>query len=105
MPERLQELLQLAQREPLAVEQQADLEKLLMAFWAERLDVHTDRLADTLEQLRQHPTAAAQVRLVEKWLHGRAPVAQENGAPANGKVAGELLHELGWTANGQGARA
>lgn len=96
IPERLRHLLELAEHEALTAEQQADLEKLLMTFWAERLGVSADRLEDTLEQLRQHPSAGPQVQSVERWLHGRE-------TPANGTVARELLRELGWQAdNGRG---
>ncbi len=91
--ERLRHLLQLAEQGSLNVEQQADLEKLLLVYWAERLNVSAERLTDMLEQLRQHPTAGPQVLDVERWLHGR-----QNGF--NGKVAQELLNQLGWQSSG-----
>ena len=91
VPERLRTLLETAVRGPLKVEQRADLEQLLLTFWAERLEVRTGSLVETLQQLRQHPTAGPQVHSVEQWLHGRE-------APIHGNVARELLTELGWRA-------
>ncbi|MFT5523384.1 MAG: hypothetical protein ACI9HK_001330 [Pirellulaceae bacterium] len=89
VPDRLRQLLETAECESLCVEQQADLETLLLLFWAERLKVSSRRLAETLAELRKHPAAGAQLSAVERWLHGR------QGA-VNGSVARELLVELGW---------
>ncbi|QDU92857.1 hypothetical protein [Lignipirellula cremea] len=88
--ERLHALLQQAEQEPLAPEQLADLEQLLLAWWAEQLDVHCDRLSDTLARIRQHPPAALQIAAVEQWLHDRSGAAGKN-------VPRELLRQLGWS--------
>ena len=90
--ERLRQLLQTAEHQGLSVEEQADLEKLLLAYWAERLKIPAQRLADTLEELRHHPEAAGQVQSVERWLHGKQ-------TPVNGEIARQLLGELGWGGN------
>lgn len=87
---RLHELLQLGTHSELQIEQQADIEKLLLAHWAERLCLSTDRLEDTLAQLRQHPSAGRQVHRLEMWLHKREKTF-------NGGIARELLDELGWS--------
>jgi hypothetical protein len=87
--ERLRSLLEHAARSELTVEQQTDLEKLLLAYWVERLQLPNDRLIETLDELRKHPTAGEHVRRVEKWLHGR-------DAHGNGKIARELLSSLEW---------
>jgi hypothetical protein len=91
VPQRLRALLETAQRQSLDAAQQADLERLLLRYWSKRLDVPAGDLVDTLERLRQHPTAGPQVQRVERWLHAR-------DAAANGSVARDLLRELGWSA-------
>ena len=88
VPERLRQLLETAERESLSVEQQTDLKKLLLSFWAEQLGVSSARLVHTLEKLRQHPSAGPQLASVERWLQARR-------ASVNGSVARELLTELG----------
>ena len=90
IPERLRTLLERAAHCELTVEQQTDVEKLLLAFWADRLHLPQERLAETLDELRKHPAAGAQVSRVEQWLHSR-------GAHGHGSVARELLASLGWS--------
>ena len=85
--ERLQQLLERAARDPLSPEQQADLERLLMAFWSNRLNLSSERLPELIPHLRQHPAAGRQIALVEAWFHGRH-------APVNGATARELLNDL-----------
>lgn len=89
IPERLRSLLEYAAHSELTVEQQTDIEKLLLAFWAERLQLPKERLIETLDELRKHPTAGEHVSRVEKWLHSR-------DARGNGSVARELLASLHW---------
>lgn len=88
IPERLRHLLEHAVHSELTVEQQTDVEKLLLAFWAERLQLSKDRLIETLDELRKHPTAGKHVSRVEQWLHSR-------DARGNGSVARDLLTSLG----------
>ena len=88
--ERLRSLLEHATHNELTIEQQADLEKLLLTFWADRLQLPTERLADTLDELRKHPAAGEQVSRVERWLHSRS-------TPGNGSVPRELLANLDWS--------
>jgi hypothetical protein len=85
--ERLRLLLKQAAYENLTVEQQADLEQLLLAFWSKRLKLSEERLSDAVEQLRRHPQAGAQWERVERWLHGRVTTT-------NGAVAKQLLSDL-----------
>lgn len=85
--ERLRTLLEHATHSELTVEQQTDIEKLLLAYWAERLKLPKERLIETLDELRKHPTAGEHVSRVEKWLHSR-------DAFGNGSVARELLASL-----------
>jgi hypothetical protein len=88
IPERLRSLLELATHSPLTVAQQTDVEKLLLTFWFQRLRLPHERLAETLDELRKHPSAGEQVSRVERWLHSRE-------AHGNGSVARELLASLG----------
>ena len=97
IPERLRSLLEHAAHSELTVEQQTDIEKLLLAFWAERLQLPNERLIETLDELRKHPTAGAHVSRVEKWLHSR-------DARGNGSVARELLASLDWNSGRSGRR-
>lgn len=85
--ERLRLLLERAADGTLSPEQQADLERLLMAFWSNRLNLSSERLAELIPHLRQHPAAGRQIALVEGWLHRRH-------APTNGATARELLSDL-----------
>lgn len=95
--ERLRSLLEHAAHSELTVEQQTDIEKLLLAFWAERLQLPQERLIETLDELRKHPAAGAHVSRVEQWLHRR-------GAHGNGAVARELLASLDWDSGRAGRR-
>lgn len=90
IPERLRSLLEHAAHSELTVEQQTDVEKLLLAFWADRLQLSQERLAETLDELRKHPSAGEHVSRVEKWLHSR-------DTRGNGSIARELLVSLGWS--------
>ncbi len=85
--ERLRALLEHATTCELNPTEQVNLEKLLLQCWSERLQVKAERLIDTLDVLRQHPTAAEQVRCVERWLHARQ-------GSLDGDVARELLSTL-----------
>jgi hypothetical protein len=87
--ERLRRLLEHAAHSKLTVEQQTDIEKLLLAYWADRLQLSRKQLVVTLGELRKHPSAGAHVSRVEQWLHSRETLG-------NGSVARELLDSLGW---------
>lgn len=95
--ERLRTLLTQATRDDLTVEEKADLEALLLAFWAERLKLSEARLSATIERLRRHPQAAAQWNRVERWIH--SPSASPAGigsdrAATNQAVARQLLSDF-----------
>lgn len=88
--ERLRCLLEHAAHGELTVEEQTDVEKLLLVYWAERLQLPQERLTETLSELRKHPSAGEHVSRVEKWLHSR-------DARSNGSIARDLLASLGWS--------
>ena len=89
LAEQLQALLERAAREPLTVEQQADLEQVFLAYWSRRLNLSTERLSEAVTALRKHPQGGSQLNRIERWLHARPTTAV-------GGTANELLHELGF---------
>jgi hypothetical protein len=99
VPQRLRALLELAEISELSPQQQAELEKLLLAFWARRLNLSTGRLVDALAQVRRHPSASGQVERLEHWLHSRTPDTRR-------EVARDLLEQLSgeFVSNGNGTR-
>jgi hypothetical protein len=55
----------------LNVDQQAKLERLLVAFWRERLGLGSLDPRDAWSRLRKHNEAGALVNQLERWLHQR----------------------------------
>ena len=49
--------------------QKAELERLLVSFWRERLDLREVKAAAALIAIKQHPEAGTLLRQVEAWLH------------------------------------
>jgi hypothetical protein len=47
----------------------AELERLLTAYWRDRLQLPEQRMADELTQLRKHAEAGELIRSLERWLH------------------------------------
>jgi hypothetical protein len=84
---RLRELLERAAHEKLSIAEQVDLERLLAAYWTERLRVSGESWGDVLDQVRRDPQAEKQLARVERWLHARS-------TPVNGEVARELLSDF-----------
>jgi len=70
--ERLQPLVELAARGQLTTEQQAQIERLLMGFWREKLKLPEPRMADAIARLREHAQAGELLRALEHWLHQRS---------------------------------
>ena len=69
LAERLRPLAELASRGALTPDQQAQLERMLMSHWRERLDLGELSLADATARLRTHPEAGGVLRALEDWLH------------------------------------
>lgn len=69
LAERLRPLVEAAAEGRLGADGQARLERLLLAFWRERLRVPEARMADALQRLKAHPEAGALLRALESWLH------------------------------------
>lgn len=91
--ERVRTLLAQATRENLTVEQKADLEALLLAFWSERLGLSEEKLSAAIERLRKHPEAGAQWNRIERWIHSPASSSAERTA-TNSTLAKQLLSDF-----------
>ena len=73
LADRLRPLVEAAAAGNLSAEGKAQLERLFMAFWRERLNVPEDqRMAEALAQLQLHAQAGKLLRALEHWLHHRA---------------------------------
>ncbi|MCE9606294.1 MAG: hypothetical protein K8U03_15465 [Planctomycetia bacterium] len=92
--DRLRLLLAQATRENLTVEQKADLEALLLAFWSNRLKLSEESVSATVERLRLHPQAGAQWNRVERWIHSPAARANGSAATTQGNIAKQLLSDF-----------
>jgi hypothetical protein len=74
IPDRLKPLLEKAARYPLVLEEQALLERLILAHWRERVPEVKKLPPDkALTALRKHSEAAPHLLQLEKWLHSRNP--------------------------------
>lgn len=72
--ERLKPLVQKASQESLSTDDQAQLERLLVGHWRERLpEIANEEPAKVLRQLRAHPEASPLILQLEKWLHSPNP--------------------------------
>ena len=79
-------------RRPLSASQQAQLERLLLTHWRQRLGLENVEATEAMPRLREHPDAGALLRALEDWLHRRpgtvkvdveamlAPYAKASGA-------------------------
>jgi len=52
---------------------QAELERLLVAFWRSRLGLADQKAGDAIVAIRQHPEAGVLLRQLEAWLHMPKP--------------------------------
>lgn len=67
--ERLQPLVEAAAHGRLDTAGQANLERLLIGYWRERLSLPEVRMAEAVARLKAHAEAGALLRAVERWLH------------------------------------
>ena len=72
--ERLKPLVQKASGDSLSTDDQAQLERLLVGHWRERLpELSEQEPAQVLRHLREHPEASPLILKLEKWLHTPNP--------------------------------
>ncbi len=70
--ERIRPLVEAAAAGKLSLDDKAQLERLLMGFWREKLNLSAEqRMAEVLEQLKAHAQAGELLRALERWLHQR----------------------------------
>ncbi|MEA3211109.1 MAG: hypothetical protein QOE70_4166 [Chthoniobacter sp.] len=69
LAERLRPLVEKATAGPLTADDQAKLERLLLAHWCDRLDLASLDPPAAMAILRAHPEAGALLRALEDWLH------------------------------------
>ncbi len=81
LADRLRPLVEQAAAGALSHDGQAQLERLLILHWRQRLGLETRDPADALAVLRQHPEAGALLRALEDWLH-RPPGASASDVNA-----------------------
>jgi len=73
LADRLRPMVEAAAAGRLDVAGKADLERLLLAFWRERLGLTGTTAAAAMVVLRAHPEAGALLRQLEAWLHVPVP--------------------------------
>jgi len=81
LAEMLRPLVEAAAAGRLNLDGQAQLERLLMGYWRERLDLPVDlRMAEAISRLKEHAQAGELLRALERWLHrpGGIGVAEIN---------------------------
>lgn len=77
LAERMRPLVEDAARGTLSTEGKAQLERLLMGYWREKLNLPNLRMADALALLKQHAEAGQLLRALERWLHQRTSASLE----------------------------
>ncbi len=69
LADRLRPLVQSARDGTLAAEQRAALERVLIAYWCQRLHLSDVAPGKVMSKLREHAEAGPLVRSLEEWLH------------------------------------
>ena len=77
LADRLRPLVEAAAEGRLSTEGRAQLERLLLAYWRERLGLPDLRMAEALQRLKQHADAGALLRALERWLHRPGGATQD----------------------------
>ncbi len=69
LADRLRPLVEGAVAGKLTLAQQADLERMLLAYWRTQLHLEKARPAEAFATLRRHPEAGPLLESLEAWLH------------------------------------
>ena len=75
--ERIRPLVEAAAGGKLSLEGKAQLERLLMGFWREKLSLPDLRMAEALARLKAHAQAGESIRALERWLHQRTGISAD----------------------------
>jgi hypothetical protein len=76
LADRLRPIVLAAIEGKLDQQQQAELERMLLAYWRKRLSLEDLSAAEAMISLKNHEEAGALLRQLEEWLH--SPRKQEN---------------------------
>jgi len=91
--ERLRPLVEEAATGKLSVDGQANLERLIMGYWREKLNLSELRLAEAIARLKAHAEAGELLRALERWLHRPGGATREEVTallePYRGKAVAE----------------
>ena len=69
LAERLRPLVEEARKGELSGPKQAELERMLLTYWREKLDLNNADASEAIVELRNHETAGQLLRQLENWLH------------------------------------
>jgi len=69
LADRLRPLVTQALEGKLSRDELAQLERMLLNYWHEKLGLRETGMAEAVQQLRQHPEGGALLRELENWLH------------------------------------
>ena len=69
LADRLRPIVEDAMHNRLTESKQAELERLLLTYWRQRLDLNEVKAAEAITALRQHEEAGQLLRQLESWLH------------------------------------
>jgi hypothetical protein len=75
LADRLRPIVEAAATGAASDAQKAELERLLVAFWRERLGLRDQKAAAAIVAIRQHAEAGELLRQLEAWLHMPKPPA------------------------------
>jgi hypothetical protein len=69
LADRLRPLVALAVEGKLSRDELAQLERMLLNYWREKLGLQGESMAEAVQKLRHHPEGGALLREMENWLH------------------------------------
>lgn len=78
LADRLRPLVEAALSQRANTAARAELERVLLAYWRQRLSLLDRPVVEAMALLRQHPEAGALLRQVEQWLHAPQPPKELN---------------------------
>lgn len=82
LTDRLRALVDQARIGTLDADGKARLERLVLGFWREKLQLTNLPIPDAIRSLRDHPEAGGLLRQVEEWLHSGRSSSQESDMAA-----------------------
>lgn len=73
LADRLRPLVSEALKGDISVHKQAELERVLVSYWTQKLGLEHETVAVALAKLRRDSTAGPLIRQLEEWLHRPGP--------------------------------